>query len=232
MVRDEEQLVDKAARYVEKRQLITSVGVPAEWRDKLTNHEAEMLLVYSESLNDIAEWVFSDLLCWTEEKVAAKLSGVRSGRDFWEQRDKAWADLNQRSKRGLAQATLYNMKATASAWPWARRIHTDIIGFEHHRLLVGMEQDQQDYWMELAQEGGWSSTQLRIRIYDLDPLTPKGTQDVVQEEDDVVRFCLEAGLHIQRLNHARIELEIGGRRLMVEATRRSGKPVVSIRMEE
>ena len=222
-VSSEVALVDKAAHYVTNRQLITSVGVPEEWRTQLTQHAAEMLLVYSESLQDIGDWVLADLLVWTEERVAQQV-GKRTGREFWQRRDGAWEAISNRSKRGLSNGTLHNYKVTAARWPWSRRQHTDIIGFQHHLVLAALEPEEQDYWLDLASSGEWTAVQLRAKLYE-----GLATEPVcLPAESEVVRICQGAGIALSRKSHASVELFTDDAVVRFTATIRNNKPRLEI----
>ena len=223
-------LVDQAAKHCEKKNLITSVGIPPDWRSQLTTYDATMLLVYSESLADISEWVLSDLLCWVEERLVDKLGGISSGRAFWDERDKRWKELVRTSKRSLAHGTLYNMKATAKAFPWLRRRHSDTIGYEHHRLVSAMPDNQQDHWLDEAQANGWSSYDLRLRLY---PNNSGAQQEDTQALEDIVASHLERyGMRYHRQAMNRLALHVGNAQLTIHAVSKAGKPCIQLNWEE
>lgn len=164
--------VDRAYAHVMHRQLVTSVGVNPGLLRELTNQDVECLLTYAGTLDDMSRWVVADLLVWAEER-AAEQTGSRSGRIFWDARDKLWEGLLMACKMDISKYTAYNMVSTARAFPWQRRRHTRTLSFEHHRLVSGREPDEQEYWLDLADDGEWSVHQLRTHLYSQgDPLTP------------------------------------------------------------
>lgn len=165
-------LVDRAYDYVVQRQLVTSVGLAPTVSDDLTSFDAEMLLTYSGTLDDISRWVIADLLVWGEQ-VAEREIGNRNSREYWRKRDGVWDAMLRVCKTDMSKHTAYNMAACAKAWPWGRRRHTETISFEHHRVLVSRNGEDQEYWLDLAEAGGWSVKRLRSQLFgDNDPLAP------------------------------------------------------------
>lgn len=159
----------QALTYVTTRNLITSVGVAAT--RALSKEDVEQLLMVSGVLEDVSNWVLADLLVWGEERVAS--DHPKEGREFWDARDKVWAEMLRLCKKNISKSAAYHLRATAQAWPYERRRTSSCISFEHHRLLSGYTPDQQEYWMDVAEAGEWSAARLRISLYsDIDPLEP------------------------------------------------------------
>jgi hypothetical protein len=171
-VSDEIALVDRAYHHVMHRQLVTSVGVAPGLLKELTNDDVECLLTYSGTLEDMSKWTLADLMVWGEMQAVAKV-GVNSGKVFWEVRDKIWGELLAACTADISHHTCYNMVSTAKAFPWERRRHTKTLSFEHHRIVASRDNEQQEYWLDLAEEGEWSVARLRHNYYaNADPLTP------------------------------------------------------------
>jgi hypothetical protein len=171
-VSDEIALVDRAYHHVMHRQLVTSVGVAPGLLKELTNDDVECLLTYSGTLEDMSKWTLADLMVWGEMQATQQV-GVSSGKVFWEVRDKIWGELLASCKADISHHTCYNMVSTAKAFPWERRRHTKTLSFEHHRIVASRDNEQQEYWLDLAEEGEWSVARLRHNYYaNADPLTP------------------------------------------------------------
>lgn len=167
---------EESLQYISTRNLITSVGVTAN--AALTKTDVEHLLVYSGVLEDVSSWVLADLLVWGEE-VATTRSGTHKGKEFWTERDDIWSEMLRFCKSNLSKSAAYHMSATAKAWPYARRRQTHAISFEHHRLLSGYPQEQQEHWMDICEAAEWSAAKLRQSLYStIDPLVVTNTTDL------------------------------------------------------
>lgn len=168
-----QQLTDssqEALEYIATRNLITSVGVAAT--ATLTKTDVEHLLVYSGVLDDISNWVLADLLVWGENQAIGTLH-VQHGVDFWAARDHIWEEMLRFCKKTISKSSCYHLAATARAWPYERRRTGPRLSFEHHRLLAGMSEDRQEYWMDVCEAGEWSAARLRQSLHkDIDPLEP------------------------------------------------------------
>ena len=170
---------DTSLEYVATRNLITSVGVAAN--ATLTKTDVEHLLVYSGVLEDISNWVLADLLVWGEELAYAEVGNREPSQKFWDARDQVWGEMLRFCKKNTTKSAAYHLVATAKAWPYERRRHTTCISFEHHRLLSGYPPDQQEYWMDVAEAGEWSSAKLRQSLYSgIDPLVVANTPPHVE----------------------------------------------------
>jgi hypothetical protein len=171
-VSDEVALVDRAYHHVMHRQLVTSVGVAPGLLRELTNDDVECLLTYSGTLEDMSKWTLADLMVWGEMRAIQQV-GTDSGRHFWDMRDAIWNQLLAACKSDISKHTAYNMVSTAKAFPWERRRHTQTLSFEHHRIVASRDDEQQDYWLDLAEEGEWSVARLRHNYYaNADPMSP------------------------------------------------------------
>jgi hypothetical protein len=160
---------DAALQHVRTHELVTSVGVDPSI--KLNSAYVSHLLVYVGVMDDINQWVVADLLVWGD-KLAEETVGGRGSRAFWEERDKVWGQMLGVCKMSITKHTAYNMAACARSWPHARRRHTATLSFEHHRLLIGKEADEQDYWLEMAEAGEWSAHRLRRELAPPVDMTP------------------------------------------------------------
>jgi hypothetical protein len=170
-VSNELALVDRAYAHVLQRQLVTSVGVAPGLLRELTNDDVECLLTYSGTLEDMSKWTLADLMVWGEIQAANRV-GVASGKVFWEVRDAIWDELLAACKADISKHTAYNMVSTAKAFPWERRRHTKTLSFEHHRIVASRDNEQQEYWLDLAEAGEWSVAKLRHNYYsNADPMT-------------------------------------------------------------
>ncbi len=164
--------VDRALEYINGRGLITMVGLRPDVRDALTNEDAEQLLVSSGALEDVSRWILADVLVWAENKAAATI-GNHSSREFWDERDRLWDLVLNSCKSDISKHTCYNLAACAKAWPHERRRYSETISFEHHRILTGRDEEEQEYWIDLASDGGWSVKRLRNQLFGgHDPLLP------------------------------------------------------------
>jgi hypothetical protein len=171
-VSDELATVDRAYAHVLTRQLVTSVGVAPGLLRELNNEDVECLLTYSGTLDDMSKWVVADLMVWGEIQATQRV-GANSGKVFWEVRDGIWDELLLACKMDISKHTAYNMVSTAKAFPWERRRHTKTLSFEHHRIVASRDNDQQEYWLDLAEAGEWSVAKLRHNYYsNADPLSP------------------------------------------------------------
>lgn len=150
------------------------MGIAPGLLGELDNHDVACLLTYSSTLEDMSKWVVADLLVWAELR-AAHHAGQNSGRAFWDARDALWDELLDSCKMDLSKHTCYNMVATAHAFPWQRRRHTETLSFEHHRLLVARDEDEQEYWLDMAEAGGWSVARLRGALYGETEISPHVT---------------------------------------------------------
>jgi hypothetical protein len=163
-VSDELATVDRAYAHVLTRQLVTSVGVAPGLLRELNNEDVECLLTYSGTLDDMSKWVVADLMVWGEIQATQRV-GANSGKVFWEVRDGIWDELLLACKMDISKHTAYNMVSTAKAFPWERRRHTKTLSFEHHRIVASRDNDQQEYWLDLAEAGEWSVAKLRHNYY-------------------------------------------------------------------
>jgi hypothetical protein len=129
--------------------------------------------MYAGTLEDMSKWTVADLLVWGELQAAEKI-GADSGQKYWEERDLWWTNILAACKMDISRHTAYNMAATARAFPWARRRHTRVLSFEHHRVVTSREEEEQDQWLDMAEDGEWSVSKLRTRLYSQgDPLSPR-----------------------------------------------------------
>jgi hypothetical protein len=167
--------IERAYTEVLQRQLVTSVGVAPNLLAELSDADVGYLLVYAGSLEDVSKWTVADLLVWAEQRAATNV-GTTSGREFWDARDRLWDEILANCKMDVGKHAAYNMAATARAFPWERRRHTATLSFEHHRLVSSREEDEQEHWLDMAEDGEWSVRKMRARFYGGgDPLLPKVT---------------------------------------------------------
>lgn len=63
---------------------------------------------------------------------------------------------------GLDYQTLRNYAWVARKFGWARR--RPGLSFQHHAEVASLTESEQDRWLELAENGGWSRNQLRRHV--------------------------------------------------------------------
>lgn len=195
---------DVARKHIDKHKLLTSVGISPGCLTTLTRYDAHMLAIYSASLSDISTWVFADLLVWAEERVAQRWG--KNNQQFWTKRNEAWDQLMTLHKKEYSRHTLYNMRATAKAWPWTRRRHTDVLSFEHHRLLVGMDKSDQDELLNMAQDLEWPASRLRQQIWNMRSGPEDWSGEVDYEKEEVKADILWSAEDIEERAHALVGL--------------------------
>jgi hypothetical protein len=75
-----------------------------------------------------------------------------------------YADRHRRAIEiaGLDYQTLRNYAWVARRFElWRRR---EKLSFQHHAEVAALEPDRQDYWLDRAEESGWSRNQLRRKV--------------------------------------------------------------------
>jgi len=63
---------------------------------------------------------------------------------------------------GLEYQTLRNYTVVARAFEWSRR--RDDLSFQHHAEVCSLPPEEQDSWLELSAQNGWSKTELRRQL--------------------------------------------------------------------
>jgi hypothetical protein len=66
------------------------------------------------------------------------------------------------SATGLEYQTLRNYAVVARRFRLSRR--RDNLTFQHHAEVCALSDDDQDFWLDLAMEYGWSKAELRRRV--------------------------------------------------------------------
>ena len=210
-IRDELTLVDQAQRHVQRLRLVSTVGVMPAYLPALTKYDASMLAIVSSTMEDAANWILADLLVWVEDKLA----GERAAQDdAWNiERDRRWVDLLHACGREYTLGTLLNMRATARAFPWERRRHSEVLKFRHHRLLVPYLPEEQETWLDQCEAGAWSSAELERRLY---WCREDGQRVAIRRMDEASDVFRAAGMHFDRLDSHHATLAHG--RDMVHVT--------------
>jgi hypothetical protein len=113
---------------------------------------------------------FDDLLPIESWKAIATTIGAYSDASCWWLGD--WLAFGQmkygrRYKEGIALTgleyqTLRNYAVVARRYELSRR--RDNLSFHHHAELCALRDDDQDAWLDLAAQHGWSKAQLRQRL--------------------------------------------------------------------
>ena len=155
-----------ANAHVNKLRLVTHTGITPEWMTRLTRYDVDQLLIFAGTLADISNWVLADLLVWIDNETANVLG--RSAKDFRKQRDIYWLQAIHVAGRDISLQTAYNLAATARAFPYQERRKTDTLSFEHHRLLISVE--DKEAWLEMTEAGEWSAGRLRRELYARGPI--------------------------------------------------------------
>lgn len=184
MIRDELTLVEAAQRHCNRLRLVSTVGVMPSYLPTLTKHDATMLAVFSSTMEDAANWILADLLVWVEDKAG-------------EDRDAQWADLLKACGREYSLGTLLNMRATARAFPWERRRHSEVLKFRHHRLLVPYPTEEQEQWLDQAEAGEWSSARLEQELY---WCRQPGQHPAIRRMDEASDLFRSVGLRFERVD--------------------------------
>ncbi|NRQ31674.1 LmbU family transcriptional regulator [Nonomuraea sp. NN258] len=77
------------------------------------------------------------------------------------------AHFPDRYKRAIAETGLDYQTLRNYAWVSRRVAHRrrrDKLSFQHHAEVAGLAEDQQDGWLDQAEEHGWSRNELRRRV--------------------------------------------------------------------
>lgn len=76
-------------------------------------------------------------------------------------------------------STIESYLSVAKAVPGMIRNHT--VSFSHHRLVMGLPEDQQRYWIERAAQAGWTLTEMR-KIMNQRPALSRWISDDTHKE--------------------------------------------------
>jgi hypothetical protein len=93
---------------------------------------------------------------------------------------------------GLDYQTLRNYAVVARRFGLSRR--RDNLSFQHHSELCALGDDDQDLWLDLAAENGWSKSELRRRLRGVGQRRPSG----VAPRPRSARWTLQLVLEPQR----------------------------------
>jgi hypothetical protein len=210
--------IDEAYGHVNRMRLVTSVGLSPGVYESIATYDIRMLAVFSGVLPDIGSWVFADLLVKVESDCATLAD-----------RDARWAELCRMARREFSQHTLLNLRATARAWPFHKRRHTDVLTFEHHRLLVSYSGEEREFWMDTAQDMGWSSTRLRHELYARreDITLPLDPADIPHSE--ISDWLGVAGIELQREDDKSLTLTGNGLTVQVVAVLKGQEACLRLR---
>jgi hypothetical protein len=162
-----------------ERGLVTAVGIPTT--DFISSSDVTQLLQITGLLDDVSRWILADLLVWGDKYAAQVKDPDLDKRAFWKERDAIWEEMLEKARSTATKHTVYNMVATAKAFPHERRRNNGPISFEHHRLLVGMDDDAQENWLDMAEAGEWGVKRLRRELY-ANPATVMPTRIWTDEE--------------------------------------------------
>lgn len=216
-----------AVAHVDKHKLVTAVGVaPGAW-NTLTRWDAEALAIYSSVLGNISKWILGDLLVWVERDVAHKL-GVSTGRKFWDERDKAWAQLMAHCQVHHEQTTLLHMTRTARLF--AHNERRPLLSFEHHRLVAS--HPDREVWLDMAEAGNWTSKRLSQELTatmeeGYDPTLPHVFEGIANKVRDV---CGAMEIYLERVSPREVSLSKGENAIVLEARVVDGLPVIRVKV--
>lgn len=101
---------------------------------------------------------------------------------------------------GLDYGTLRNYASVAGKFSMSRR--RDNLSFAHHAEVTGLPFTDQDAWLDLAEEHGWSRNELRDRIRASRALTTTTSQTGILPADLVVFRLTIPTDREQRWRHA------------------------------
>ena len=103
------------------------------------------------------------------ERTGRKLAGILSSSSWWLgdwliYGKAQYTDRYERAVQaaGLQYQTLRNYAWVAGRIPPARR--RDTVSFQHHAEVASLPAEEQEVWLQQAQENGWSLRQLRGAI--------------------------------------------------------------------
>ncbi len=140
--------------------------VPAMQAGQLQHERpgTEQLLMTGVGLRIPADLTFED---W--ERAGHRLSGVVNSSlwclgDWLVYGKKHYTDRYMRAVRaaGLQYQTLRNYAWVSRRFEWHRR--RPLLTFQHHAEVASMPPDQQDAWLEQAEQKVWTTKQLRTHI--------------------------------------------------------------------
>lgn len=139
----------------------------------LRGEVTETALVLPSDL-DFEEW----------EEVGRTLGRVESGRQWWVG---DWLNQGERNygegyaqgmdATGLAYNTLNNCRWVASRFANTRRRVN--LTWGHHEVVAGDEPDDQDHWLDWAEQYGWTVRELRKARRPKPPAPPEGTFSIL-----------------------------------------------------
>ena len=106
---------------------------------------------------------------------------------------KNYADRYMRAIRtaGLQYQTLRNYAWVSRRFSWDRR--RPLLTFQHHAEVASMPQDEQDRWLDQAEQKAWTTKQLRAHI----------RQGRIEETDDARKNALIPRIEV---HNSRLEL--------------------------
>src|SRR5215216_3110150 len=132
------------------------------------------------------------------QEVGVKICRYRSANSWWigDWLIYGQSHYGERYKRGVAETgldyqTLRNYASVARRFPLSRR--RDNLSFQHHAEVCGLDDPEQDFWLEAAAEARWSRTQLRRRV------RASRERDAASRSPIVVRLVVD----LQREQHWR-----------------------------
>lgn len=118
------------------------------------------------------------------EEVGRALGRVESGRQWW---TGDWLDQGERNygeayaqgmdATGLAYSTLNSCRWVASRFEFVRRRTS--LSWRHHEVVAADEPEDQDHWLDQAEEHGWTVRELRKARRPEPPAPPKGTYSII-----------------------------------------------------
>lgn len=100
---------------------------------------------------------------------------------------------------GLAVQTLTDLKHVAGRFEFSRR--RENLSLSHHREVAPLPLDEQDDWLDQAEEGGWSREQLRnaiagrpvsARPVQLEPALPAAADAIVHADLEQLVIVVES----------------------------------------
>ncbi len=86
---------------------------------------------------------------------------------------------------GLEYKTLRNYAVVARAFESSRRRHD--LSFQHHAEVCALPREEQDFWLDLAVQRGWSKSELRRRV--------RARAALANPPSTALQFALERSRH-------------------------------------
>lgn len=118
---------------------------------------------------------------------------------------------------GLEYQTLRNYAVVARRFELSRR--RDNLSFQHHAEVCALTNDEQTFWLDRAEESGWSKNELRRRLR----LALNGPIEA-RRPDGVIRFTVEPQREL-RWREAASERDLALKTWMVEVLDEAARDV-------